>query len=642
MAKEGSASQSIKDMALAIQERRYKTDKPSVSSENYPPVPAQLMCSSGCAASHMQHVPAGPLAACNHQHISQATPMCHPNNNSMCINKMMYANGVHMPGGGNAYPNYAHAAMPHSKSLEHYPEQNLINLNGHSRHSFEHGACDFGQRPHDCADGVPMANYCSSGCTLDHPYNVSGNRYPLPATISNQLSQPDGYGGDVPPAPPPPCATAIYSSTVAPSIYSNGCMGAAAAAAAAAPTSCCHQNVYFDCNGAHRPMMPNMTEYNAAYGATASPPCQKYYSAMPTETATAHRNGARAAANDHLIDFEDKTIAPKYGNAFKLDDVTGAHRSDIKSKANDQQMLSKQLKYLQQQSAQSGDEIDAPRKPSSQRKHNRNAELLAEYEDHMLNSSRVSDFDSFDSSNNMSVDRNTESTTSKIQDGVGSYETWDYVFQNIGKNGYNKHTKETKDVSVHVLDLDAMAISAAPGEKRRSRNTELGNNGGGGGGGGMVGASVSKVNGDTRTTIRSGELIEKPLSAIAKANNRTTSKSPSAKETNGVVPKSVLKSNYTGQQTNGSKNGGLPDDFVIVGNRAKTGTIKKVATKSMANGDAHRDAAAAPAKTNGKASTIEWPCKHCTFLNPTTTNICQMCYKSKDFMPDGPKASTCV
>lgn len=28
MAKEGSASQSIKDMALAIQERRYKVDKP--------------------------------------------------------------------------------------------------------------------------------------------------------------------------------------------------------------------------------------------------------------------------------------------------------------------------------------------------------------------------------------------------------------------------------------------------------------------------------------------------------------------------------------------------------------------------------------------------------------------------------------
>lgn len=35
MAKEGSASQSIKDMALAIQERRYKSDKPSLPAGMY-------------------------------------------------------------------------------------------------------------------------------------------------------------------------------------------------------------------------------------------------------------------------------------------------------------------------------------------------------------------------------------------------------------------------------------------------------------------------------------------------------------------------------------------------------------------------------------------------------------------------------
>lgn len=610
-------------------------------TENYPPVSTQIMCTPACAS----HVPAGPLAPCNHQHISQMVTAANPNvcHQNMCINKMIYANGMHMSGA--AYPSYAHPTMPHSKSLEHYPDQNLINLNGHSRHSFDHPACEYSQRGHDCTDGVAMANYRQPSCAIDHPYNVSGNRYPLPVTISNQLSQVDSYAGEVPPPPPPPCA--LYAATGTPNIYSNGCLQIAGAAATAAPTSCCHQ--YFDC--ANRPLMPNMTEFNGAYGATSAA-CQKYYSAMTTEAKRAHRNGARSSS-DHLIDFDEKSIAPKYSHttAYKMDDSAAIAHRDIKAKHNDQQLLCKQLKYLQQQqSTHSGDEIDGIRKPTSARKPNRNAELLNEYEDHLLNNSRVSDFDSFDSSNNLSIDRNTGSTASKIQDGVGSYETWDYVFQNIGKNGYNnKNTTESKDLTMQGLGLSS-AIANSSNEKRRSRNVEGVSNGAAA----AIPISASKASGDGRTTTRSGELIDKPLSAIARASARTASKSPSSKEANNGPQKSAMKSNSAVQAND--KNGAL-GNFVVVGNRAKTGTIKKVIVKSEANGsDAHREATTAtsanskanstPTNTavtsNGKSSTIEWACKHCTFLNPTTTNICQMCYKSKDFMPDGPKASTCV
>lgn len=543
----------------------------------------------------------------------------------MCINKIMYANGGHGIHMGANYPNYStHPALPHSKSLEHYPDQNLINLNAHSRHSFDHPTCEYGQRAHDCVDG--LGSYRQT-CAIDHPYNVSGNRYPLPPNISNQLSQVDAYAGEVPPPPPPPCAAALYGASTAQGIYPNGCMQMSSA------NGCCH---YFDCN--HRPLVPAVGELNGAY---ATPSCSKYYSSVaPSASVLNHsRNGARttatAAQNDHLIDFDDKTIVPKYGHT---------NRSDNKLKSSDQSLM-KQLKYLQS-GAHSGDEIDGgeSKKPNAPKKFSRNAELLAEYEDHLLKNespnSRASDFDSFDSSNNMSTDHGTDRSTAKIRDGVGCYETWDYVFQNIGKSGYNKHQGETNDL-VQGLDLDSLAI-ASTNDKRRSRNMNPP----------PASASnaptIKKSSADGKTVARKEATATNGTEKAFKTS-RTTSKSPTARDTNGLPHKSALKATDANLSNNGTRNGAL-DEYIIVGNRAKSGTIKKIATKqttlSSSNGPTNRSTP----KTNGKSSTadmarnstIEWPCKHCTFLNPTATNICQMCYKSKDFMPDGPKASTCV
>lgn len=531
---------------------------------------------------------------------------------------MGYGHGNH----GN-YQGYVHPNIPHSKSLDHYNDQNLINLNGHSRHSFDHPTCEFSQRIHDCVDGVGYGVNYRQGCAVDHPYNVSGNRYPLPATISNQLSQNDPYASDVPPPPPPPCGANVFGACTP--MYTNGCIQMPGSAA------CCHQNMYYDCS--HRGFVPNIqADLNGGYAAST---CTKYYAPTQPTVAVNHRNGgARPASNaDHLIDFDDKTIVPKYNNhvgGYQFDGCENSARRNESTKTKPiESSLSKQSKYAQP-NAHSGDDVDCnSRRSTSSKPYFRNAELLAEYEERINNesrNSRASDFDSFDSSNNLSTDR---SIASKIRDGVGSYETWDYVFQNIGKNGYNK--PESNDLTVQGLDLDTLAIANPPTDKRRNRNTtEAGPSNG-------TNSATKKVSNETKTTSRANQnSADKLTVSSAKVNGRATSKSPT------ILPaKSALKSSESHQLHNRS---GTLDDFVIVGNRAKTGTIKKVPNKSSTtNGDVHRPT------TNGKItnetsrnSISEWPCRHCTFLNPTGKNICEMCCKSRDCMPDGLKTSTCV
>lgn len=624
-----------------------------------------MVCNPACS-SHMQHVSTAPLSTCNHHHISQMAPAaangCLQNN--VCLNKLMFAgNGIHGGHGGGSYQNYVHPAIPHSKSLEHYTDQNLINLGAHSRHSFDQPSYEYGQRPYECVDGV-NGGY-RPGCNIDHPYNVSGNRYPLPATISNQLSQVDPYAGDVPPPPPPPCG-AVYAATAGTNLYSNSCI------AIPGTSSCCHSNVYYDCN--HRPMaqamVPGLVDLNGGYGAAT---CSKFYPSVPSANSVSHRNVPRATQADHLIDLDDKTIIAKHSNSannhFKhecCDPSTSkaiygpggelnrhqTTRGDMKTKPSEQS-LSKQLRYLQQNN-HSGDEVDGVRKVSSvSKKYNRNAELLAEYEEQHNDSrnSRASDFDSFDSSNNLSGDRGTDhSTASKIRDGVGSYETWDYVFQNLGKNGYNTHLNETNDLTMQGLDLDSMAIASASTEKRRSRNME----------GTPTPTPVSTTK---RPTNEAKTLSRRDVSHSPPPPARITDKQPpSALKTNGrpssksiaasrdglpVTQKSAMKSSSADANYN-SHHGrnGHDEDFVIVGNRAKAGAVKNLPPKSSTGGNESKRSAGT---TNGKGTTdtsrnttIEWGCKHCTYLNPTITNICQMCYKSKDFVPDCPKASTCV
>lgn len=113
-------------------------------------------------------------------------------------------------------PGTQHHHMSHSRSLEHYNEappplphrhsfdqQQQGYMSGHHQQHHYPPTQHLYESPYDCIDGVSMggssASYaavaaagiapnCNYTAAYAHPYNVSGNRYPLPFNISSQLN----------------------------------------------------------------------------------------------------------------------------------------------------------------------------------------------------------------------------------------------------------------------------------------------------------------------------------------------------------------------------------------------------------------------------------------------------------------------
>lgn len=103
----------------------------------------------------------------------------------------------------NQYPQ--HSFIPHSKSLDHYNESAKFGEQHYhaSRHSFDQPISS-NYKNYDCIDGIHATDrnngchyssivgnhqYQSSKYNLantDNAYNVSGNRAPLPTTLSEQ------------------------------------------------------------------------------------------------------------------------------------------------------------------------------------------------------------------------------------------------------------------------------------------------------------------------------------------------------------------------------------------------------------------------------------------------------------------------
>lgn len=547
----------------------------------------------------------------------------------------------------------AHPTIPHSKSLEHYRETIALPGHHHARHSIDQPvAYDYGTRSYDCLDGQTVnTTYqhqptCAMSMTANHPYNVSGNRFPLPPSISNQLHNDHHYaqiGGYVPP----------LVSQSRNYINANGF----------GPT-CVHQNMHYDCsnnfNGAgHRPLMPHEL---------MAPTCDLHGQCYAN-------NGRNRVIDHHLIDFDEKTMSGKLTDI--VDDSSQHYFCDplqtkayyegsSKSSLAKGVSLGKQLKYLQQnrgideatnQNYHSTRDAELKR-VSLGKKYTRNAELLGEYEEQVdtndSRNSRASDFDSFESSNNLSIDRDCtdgggvgtdQSTSSKIRDGVGSYETWNYVFQNIGKNGYNKNGQEPNNLTMQGLDLNAK-ISA---EKRRSRNldppTTANTN------------IVKRLNGETPKVNVLKKTLVNGKEASSSAGQKAVIENGVSHRVSSENGQSRIKANVTDHIENGYA--------TAIGAKSKTGTIKKVLAKQLngkkSTADVHtmtpkssmdgsnKATVNAPIRNSNGPSTDtvrpasnEWSCKFCTFLNPSHLRICQMCYKSQDFVLDAPQASTCV
>lgn len=596
---------------------------------------ASIAPSIACSTSNHPYTQS---ANCKHQpfsttaHVAQTLNGIHAPCNAIYANPQLSSSHSHCAANGHGHKfngvgggiesNYSvpHTAMPHSKSLEHYhevPSKAAYHQHPYpARHSFDKpstNAYDFNGHSYDCLDG-PSAGHLN-------------DRYALPVHVESHYAQiaPSGNVYDQMPAPP-------YAHTYA-TPYTQ-------------PRNNC------SCNNDHR-LSANVR--------LATNECHNYHAQLPSSVCEVHgkmysknsNGGCGHGFEPYLINFDDKPmngdrIVADGPNDYRRHHESGSHAkshynqydANSKSSANDKGHPGMPPKYSQR-SRHTGNYDDYPqneyvphsesKRSSTLKNYARNKKLLGEYEEHFdtndSRNSRQSDFDSFDSGNNLSIERELsgrgavdQTTSSKIRDGVGSYETWNYVFQNIGKNGYNKVNEcpDADELTMQGLDLNAVPPA---NEKRRSRILDVNESGSGAGG-----AANRKIAVDSIATNINGS-----------SNNRKTV----SVDVNGM-PKSMLK------QPNGLRENGRDlhetNDIGKKSNFKMTNGSSNIST--MANGNGQTPSTmrndGQPHIDEIRSAPNEWSCKFCTFLNPVHLRICQMCFKSQDFVIDAPKASTCV
>lgn len=610
----------------------------------YASIAPAIACSTACSTSNH---PYNQSTNCKHHQYSTNANIAQPINGIHAPCSAIYANpqlcSSHshctvnkFNGGIDGNYTTPHTALPHSKSLEHYhePPSNAAyhhQQSYHARHSFDKpnsNAYDFNSHSYDCIDGALASQH--------------SDRYALPTHVESHYAQiaPSSIVYDQMPAPP---YTHTYATPYTQSRNSCSC----------ANDHRIGSNVRLANNECHNyhPLPPSHCEVHG-----------KMYPKTNNGAACGH------GFEPYLINFDDKPIngdrhldGPnrRYHESAHVKPHYNQYETNSKS-SNDKSHSALALKYAQR--SRHPDDYDDythndyvpqtdSKRSSTLKNYARNKQLLGEYEEHFdandSRNSRQSDFDSFDSGNNLSIERGLggrgavdQTTSSKIRDGVGSYETWNYVFQNIGKNGYNKvNNVDADDLTVQGLDLNAVPVA---NDKRRSRNIEANEsiampkqpNGIGTNRRGVIDVTAACSNGNTsnnRKTV-SIEVNGMPKSML----KQTTVAPPNGVRENGRDSHDTndmgRKSNF--KLTNGSNVFTVPNG----GNQSVQMNVAPAAVSSTRNDSNQQQQQI----DEIRSAPNEWSCKFCTFLNPVNLRICQMCFKSQDFVIDVPKASTCV
>lgn len=183
---------------------------------------------------------------------------------------------------------------------------------------------------------------------------------------------------------------------------------------------------------------------------------------------------------------------------------------------------------------------------------------------------------------------NSDSINVRTQEGVGSYDAWNYVFKNLEKQGYREESPDELENDFNEMHLTNSA-----------KNSSL---------------KSKSVNSGQMTSKSAKQLPQTPnVHAQSERHTNGNGKNSSSVQSKSSVQKSSTKVNGTGTNRNDTVNG--------------TKTTKK---KSIEQN-----------KVQDQADAM-WNCRFCTFLNPETIRICQMCAKSKDFFLDSDNGTTCV
>ncbi|XP_064544193.1 protein tamozhennic [Drosophila montana] len=517
------------------------------------------------------------------------------------------------------------ALMTHSRSLEHYQEPHTALP---QRHSFDQHPKDCAalhphghlyEAPYDCLDGLSMGSSASYAAVAG-AYNAPGNRYPLPYNISSQLNAPyatplDGYGnveqnnanmyasiGNRP-------ATAVPHSCG----YHGGQLGAAArhqpntAAALAAmqhrqstyPPD--HHLIDFDERAQlmqHDFNDPRQYERRGQRAQTAKHGMSNSMYAQPRDAMAMGYAGGYDVPAMLPTTLPQPTPQDMYVYARP---VPKSSRIRTKVETGD--------KSADRQREPMMDPLDNNRKTTHKELRERISLTAgaADGRQHMRERDlNISDGTSYESA---SLDDFTALSSAspplmpKVQEGVGSFESWNYVFKNLERSGYSKDLGDREDLLVQSLDLDSLNLAngGAAADKRRGTETHT------------QPAAVEKSR--TLEKKREPRIVQ-----AAPPTPALNSSSPGVKKVKSALKTATIDNRPGGGS--GARSRG-----------SATGAVAKqpppVSTQLIVT------------------SPNEWSCRFCTFLNPDTKRICEMCCRSKDFNLEAAAnvshaSSTCV
>ncbi|XP_017070264.1 protein tamozhennic [Drosophila eugracilis] len=578
----GGTTRTIKEMVSQLSEKRMRKEQPPVQENTYSNVATVAAASCALHGNNLAH---------------------HLNSSSSCA---LHPNGLNdvgkylppYPAPPSQQPQLSGPLMTHSRSLEHYQEPHAHLPH---RHSFDQQLQQQCQLPHvyeapyDCLDGLSMGS-SASYADVAGAYNAPGNRYPLPYNISSQLNAPyaspaDVYGNRE--------HTNMYA-TLGKTGPAHSCdfhrrQPSSSAAAAAAMAAMQHrQSTYppdhhlidFD-DRAHLTQHDFGThDYDPQYAELRSQvppkmrgnPSAMYATYGGYDLPTTLPQAPPPTAQDMYIYARP---VPKSSRMRALAEAGGINLTDKHPRSVEKQntldnnrKTHKELKERASRTApakRSGNERDIP--------------------------TTISDMNSYDSASLdgfVALDSSSPPLMPKVQEGVGSFESWNYVFKNLERSGYTKDLGDREDLLVQSLDLDSLAItnggSAPPAEKRRE--------------------TAKPTNGEKARTLekKSGTNRREAKVVLAPAPGPL----PNSTSAGVKKVKSALKTAVVDNRGTGS--------------RHRTGAVPK------------QPPAVSPQLI--VTSPNEWSCSFCTFLNPDTKHICEMCCRSKDFNLEAASAAS--
>ncbi|XP_058828672.1 protein tamozhennic-like isoform X2 [Topomyia yanbarensis] len=502
-------------------------------------------------------------------------------------------------------------------------------------------------------DAVDSCNMAYS----NHPYNVSGNRFPIPYNISanigpciNGMAGKSGLNESYYHHP------SIMNYPQIPQYYHH--------------RSSSNGQLYGQQPQSHRHTPDIYINHNFDNTGTQTPPSilSKRKTSYGDYDVPSVRHGSENKHKEELMYMDTREEAKKErkksDRGVKTADLLGDYECD---------MLPDALVERHQQHQQHHHQVQ------SQHRHHHLHHQVSR-------NSRQSDFDSYEDEQLQAEAYQRASNvnrriSSKNQDGIGSYETWNYVFQNLEKQGYNKDLGERGDFLVNAEEDEFPEGNTSRGSTlKRSSNDKLK---------AMKAKSADKVDGirvaSTRQSLLSAtrhdrenernemvaragqkpslvQKLSKPISNNQADNNHkanhtnngnsTNNNEASGSRRNSITRKYLTSTKETVTSTTNATNssststgGGILishnssnyHDMPAVSNRKKTASFDTAAA-TIINPQDNRDRIRN--SSNGGTKVSEWNCKFCTYLNPDSERICEMCAKSRDFNSSGAKATT--